>query len=339
MCAKARRERRRERRKVGRTGARFPSANLAEEDTGVQPAAEPVSDEGLDIFNEPGPAPEPEPEPGPAPEPEPVVAAEAEADAEPADEPEPGGEQEGEGPVEATAAEDVAVGPAEAESVSKPETEPEQPSEPEPEPGPEQAPEAVTDIAAALDPESTPDLEPAAPEPTPEATADPEPALASETAAEAEQTAEREPEAPLEREPAPAPANALLEPEERTESASDDFGADDVKSWVRPYVWTGGRTDTTRKFALETLVSASKAERTGDEMMRDEHRRVLDLCDQPRSVSEIAALLSVPLGVAKTLLGVMAEEELLVVHGNNYSGDSGPDLALMERVLRGLKNL
>lgn len=297
MCAKARRERRRERRKVGRTGARFPSANVlepsAEEDAGVRPA----------------------------------------------DEPEPGDEPESEAPVETTAADDVAAGPAEAESVTEPDPEPHQPSEPEPEPGPEQAPEAVTDIAAALDPESTPDLEPAAPEPTPEAAADPEPAPASETAAEAEQTAEREPEAPLEREPAPAPANALLEPEERTESASDDFGADDVKSWVRPYVWTGGRTDTTRKFALETLVSASKAERTGDDMMRDEHRRVLELCDQPRSVSEIAALLSVPLGVAKTLLGVMAEEDLLVVHGNNYSGDSGPDLALMERVLRGLKNL
>lgn len=126
-----------------------------------------------------------------------------------------------------------------------------------------------------------------------------------------------------------------------TDAELDEATLDDVRSWVRPYVWTGGRTDTTLEFELETLVSARKQEAADEDpdQMRDEHRCVLDLCDQPRSVTEIAALLSVPLGVAKTLLGVMAEENMLVVHSNGDTSGIGPDLQLMERVLRGLRKL
>lgn len=136
-----------------------------------------------------------------------------------------------------------------------------------------------------------------------------------------------------------APPGAVFVPPDRDDDL-DDAVLDDVRSWVRPYVWTGGRTDTTLDFELETLVSARKNEEVDEEApMRDEHRRVLDLCDQPRSVSEIAALLQVPLGVAKTLLGVMAEDNMLVVHSNGETSATGPDIALMERVLRGLRNL
>src|SRR5690606_26946144 len=104
---------------------------------------------------------------------------------------------------------------------------------------------------------------------------------------------------------------------------------DDV-GWVRPYVWTGGKTAAPPVFAMETLVSANPQAVT--EVVRDEHRQVLALCDEPRSVSEIAAMLSVPLGVAKALLGAMVEENLLTVHRAGAGAD-GPGLELMERVL------
>ncbi|WP_084612171.1 DUF742 domain-containing protein [Thermocrispum municipale] len=110
---------------------------------------------------------------------------------------------------------------------------------------------------------------------------------------------------------------------------------DDV-GWVRPYVWTGGKTAAPPVFAMETLVSANPQAAT--EVVRDEHRQVLALCDEPRSVSEIAAMLSVPLGAAKALLGTMVEENLLTVHRAGAGAD-GPGLELMERVLRGLRNL
>ncbi len=143
-------------------------------------------------------------------------------------------------------------------------------------------------------------------------------------------------------EPTAVPAAAAVDPDvdgtDDPDEALLDDDDDDASSWVRPYVWTGGRTETTMDFAIETLVSAREQVAGTDEAMRDEHRRVLELCDEPRSVTEIAALLSVPLGVAKTLLGAMVEEDLVVVHRNNGSA-AGPDLALMERVLRGLKRL
>lgn len=139
-------------------------------------------------------------------------------------------------------------------------------------------------------------------------------------------------------EPAPAAASDADVPAAPAADDQDDFEDDDASSWVRPYVWTGGRTETSLEFAVETLVSARQQVAGADETMRDEHKRVLDLCEAPRSVSEIAALLSVPLGVVKTLLGTMVEDDLVVVHRTSGSA-AGPDLALMERVLRGLKNL
>lgn len=120
----------------------------------------------------------------------------------------------------------------------------------------------------------------------------------------------------------------------------DDPGADYAGSWVRPYVWTGGRTSTAVEFALETLVSVpGDTTGTDPDAVSEEHRQVLELCAQPRSVTEIAALLAVPLGVAKTLVGSMAEKGMLVVHRTDESSGSRPNLELMERVLRGLRNL
>lgn len=200
-------------------------------------------------------------------------------------------------------------------------------------------PAATVEPAAAAEPATEAATEPAATtEPSTEQPSTEQPA-AAESATEPPST---EPAATTE----PAVAEPVVQEaahppmRPRPSLGHDDFDheltADDVRSWVRPYVWTGGRTHTTLEFALETLVSARGA--ADDEAMRDEHRKVLELCEKPRSVSEIAALLSVPLHVAKTLLGAMAEEDMLVVHGGGKS-KAGPDLALMERVLRGLRNL
>jgi predicted ArsR family transcriptional regulator len=63
------------------------------------------------------------------------------------------------------------------------------------------------------------------------------------------------------------------------------------------------------------------------------------LCHHPRSVAEVAATLSVPLGVARVLLGDMAELGLVTIHDTKPTGDGRPALALMERVLSGLRAL
>jgi hypothetical protein len=109
-------------------------------------------------------------------------------------------------------------------------------------------------------------------------------------------------------------------------------------SAVRPYAWTRGRTKANFDLAIETLVSTSPQGREQLGLLQMEHRSVADLCDQPRSVAEIAALLAIPLGVARVLLGDMAGLGVVTVHQTASSG-SEPDLALMERVLSGLRRL
>jgi hypothetical protein len=132
--------------------------------------------------------------------------------------------------------------------------------------------------------------------------------------------------------------------DDQADDTADDPADGDIEdmrsSFVRPYVWTSGRTSTTLDLALETLVSASGAV-AHDELtaLRHEYRCVLELCERPRSVTEIAANLSLPLGAAKALLGDMAEDGLVVVHDTAKRNAEGPDLALMERVLHGLRRL
>jgi hypothetical protein len=50
-------------------------------------------------------------------------------------------------------------------------------------------------------------------------------------------------------------------------------------------------------------------------------------------------LLSLPLGVARVLLGDMAGLGLINVHETASANGDTPDLALMERVLSGLRRL
>ena len=108
---------------------------------------------------------------------------------------------------------------------------------------------------------------------------------------------------------------------------------------VRPYTWTRGRTKSGFDLAIETLVSTSPRGRAQVATLQVEHRAVAELCEQTRSVAEVAALLSVPLGVARVVLGDMAGLGVVTVHQTASSAGSAPDLALMERVLSGLRRL
>ncbi|WP_226362413.1 DUF742 domain-containing protein [Pseudonocardia sp. ICBG1142] len=107
---------------------------------------------------------------------------------------------------------------------------------------------------------------------------------------------------------------------------------------VRPYVMTGGRTRVRAELRLETLVSVRPAPGPAPRAESVERATVLRLCARPRSVSEVAALAAVPLGVARVLIDDLASEGRLVVHGVS-SAEDGPSVALMDRVLAGLRRL
>ena len=119
----------------------------------------------------------------------------------------------------------------------------------------------------------------------------------------------------------------------------DDFEypREEAASIVRAYSWTGGRTTSSFQLEIETLVSAVDWDYPG--AMKSEYHEVIALVGKPRSVAEVAALLRLPLGVAKVLLGDMAERGLIDVHRTASTDGDVPDLGLMERVLAGLRRL
>ncbi|MGH3774426.1 MAG: DUF742 domain-containing protein [Pseudonocardiaceae bacterium] len=137
---------------------------------------------------------------------------------------------------------------------------------------------------------------------------------------------------------APEIAPPVLEPGGNDEADETDWDrSKESYDLVRPYSWTGGRTAAQVDLAVETLVSATG--RPPDPPARAEHRTILRLCATPHSVAELAALLSMPLGVARVLLGDLAATGSVAVHRTVGAADAAPDVALMQRVLTGLRRL
>ena len=112
----------------------------------------------------------------------------------------------------------------------------------------------------------------------------------------------------------------------------------EAPSLVRPYILTAGRTDSRVHLPLEapieTLDSAKPPRWPGN----DVRGQMLAMCVEHPSVAEIAAKLSLPLGVARVLIDDLVGERRLLVHGGT-SAEDGPGLELMERVLSGLRGL
>ncbi len=107
---------------------------------------------------------------------------------------------------------------------------------------------------------------------------------------------------------------------------------------MRPYAVTRGRTRPRYQFAIEALVSTTDFGTQASHRGAPETQTIVELCREIRSVAEIAAHLRVPLGVARVLVGDMADEGLVRVHQPGHE-DGQPDLMLLERVLSGLRRL
>lgn len=151
-----------------------------------------------------------------------------------------------------------------------------------------------------------------------------------------------EAEAPPTPPPTP-PAGRSQRPPPRTErvlAAPDD--ADDPSGHrlrVRPYVITKGRTKARQDLGVETLISTVENAPWDSARLSSEYLAVRRLCMQPRSVAEVAAVLSVPLGVARVLLSDLADGGFVHVHTTRFTAGGRPDHVLMRRVLEGLQKL
>ena len=109
---------------------------------------------------------------------------------------------------------------------------------------------------------------------------------------------------------------------------------------VRPYTLTAGRTDSRIDLPLEapvqTLATTTPPRWPGN----DVRGQILALGADNKSVAEIAAVLSLPLGVARVLIGDLVTQGYLRVH--TTLSDSTTDderRELIGRTLRGLRAL
>jgi hypothetical protein len=145
--------------------------------------------------------------------------------------------------------------------------------------------------------------------------------------------------------PPPPPPAMYVPPQQpsrpRFADPEPDHASPDLpRTLVRPYVLTKGRTKSSRHLAIEALISAeANSPRWRSAEITGEFQSVRTLCSYPRSVAEVAAILSVPLGVARVLLGDMADLGLVSIHDTVTSVNGRPGIALMERVLQGLRRL
>ncbi|WP_246257052.1 DUF742 domain-containing protein [Amycolatopsis anabasis] len=150
-----------------------------------------------------------------------------------------------------------------------------------------------------------------------------------------------EPVTPAAEPAAPAAPGGLFEPAQEPDyRAVPPVSATEETAVVRPYALTGGRTKANYALELETLVSTKDGAAVEVAPEQIEFRSIVEECRAPRSVAELAAILRVPLGVARVLISDAADAGLVTVH-RTISGNDGAEahLMLMERVLSGLRRL
>jgi hypothetical protein len=107
---------------------------------------------------------------------------------------------------------------------------------------------------------------------------------------------------------------------------------------VRPYVLTQGRTRAPESmFALEAQLRALVPPSKLDRVAAPEARSIVEFCQYPASVAEVAAHLALPLGVTRVLVGDLVSIGAVVV--DSGTPDAATDVVLLERLLDGIRAL
>lgn len=111
-------------------------------------------------------------------------------------------------------------------------------------------------------------------------------------------------------------------------------------SLVRPYTLTAGRTDSRVNLPLEAPVEALLSDKPRRWPGNDVRGQIWAICANNPSVAEIAARLSLPVGVARVLIGDLVAAGHLRVR-TTLSDQSSIDerRELIGRTLRGLRAL
>src|SRR5947208_10137376 len=108
---------------------------------------------------------------------------------------------------------------------------------------------------------------------------------------------------------------------------------------VRPYVLTRGRTTSALgALAMHAPVLATVTPEQLGRTGIPEDRRIIELCQTPTSVAELAARLETPVGVVRVLVGDLVEAHLATVRDVANRAEHR-DVRLLERLLEGIRAL
>jgi hypothetical protein len=109
---------------------------------------------------------------------------------------------------------------------------------------------------------------------------------------------------------------------------------------VPVYAFTRGRTRPAgQELPLEAVVRATGLSVTSGGSLQMESRSIVEMCARPKSLAEVGAALRVPVGVARVLVGDLANGGYLEVHlPRTAAGGGGPGHEILGRLLDGLRS-
>jgi hypothetical protein len=109
-------------------------------------------------------------------------------------------------------------------------------------------------------------------------------------------------------------------------------------SMIRPYLLTYGRAEPVdASLAIEAQVLTSRLGVSAMGELAFELRDIVELCHESRSVAEVASVLGLHIGVARVLVGDLAQYGYVVVRQPNPQPSQ--DIDIIERVIRGLERI
>lgn len=107
---------------------------------------------------------------------------------------------------------------------------------------------------------------------------------------------------------------------------------------VRAYTITGGRTNTDAPtLRFESMVALTDRGIAAAGQLTFERKKIAALLDQPQSVAEISAKISIPIGVAKVLVGDLVVDGILALY--DAPTDASQDITLVRELIDGIRNL
>jgi hypothetical protein len=131
----------------------------------------------------------------------------------------------------------------------------------------------------------------------------------------------------------------MVSPDERHARDARDPGEGESATsarLVRAYTITRGRTHAAVELPMEATLRVMP--RDADVPLTPSALQVLHICDK-RSVAEVSALVAMPIGVVRVLLGDLVEQRLVRVQATITEHSSKDErIELIERTLRGLRS-